>query len=87
MHRARAITHRTELADLRETARSAIEALGAFLAEHDTKLEADIFDEPVYVVGDAARLQQIQAYLLSNAAKYSPRGSHVRRTPHAWKRG
>jgi two-component system CheB/CheR fusion protein len=72
------ITLRTELVDLRETARSAIEALGPFLAEHDTRLEADILDEPLYVVGDAARLQQIQANLLSNASKYSPRGSLVR---------
>ena len=30
------------------------------------------------MVGDAARLQQIQANLLSNASKYSPRGAHVR---------
>jgi two-component system CheB/CheR fusion protein len=30
------------------------------------------------VVGDAARLQQVQANLLSNASKYSPRGAAVR---------
>ena len=34
----------------------------------------DIADEPVPVFGDPARLQQIQANLLSNASKYSPRG-------------
>ena len=69
---------RTERVDLRETARSAIEALGPFLGEHDTRLTVDIADEPLPVVGDAARLQQIQANLLSNASKYSPRGSQVR---------
>ena len=72
------ITLRNELVDLRETARSAIEALGPFMAERDTQLTADIGDSPVYVVGDPARLQQIQANLLSNASKYSPRGAQVR---------
>jgi two-component system CheB/CheR fusion protein len=71
------ITLRTEPVDLRDTARSAIEALGPFLAEHETVLTVDISDEPLHVVGDMARLQQIQANLLSNASKYSPRGSHV----------
>jgi two-component system CheB/CheR fusion protein len=33
--------------------------------------------DPIPVVGDSARLQQIQANLLSNAAKYSSRGSTV----------
>jgi two-component system CheB/CheR fusion protein len=72
------IALRPELVDLRETARSAIEALNPFLAEHDTRLAIDIADEPIHVQGDAARLQQIQANLLSNASKYSPRGSDVR---------
>jgi len=72
------IALRTDLVDLRETAQSAIEALRPFLAEHDTTLVIDMSDAPLYVVGDAARLQQIQANLLSNASKYSARGSSVR---------
>jgi two-component system CheB/CheR fusion protein len=68
---------RTERLDLRDTARSAIEALGPFMAEHQTQLTIDICPDPVPVFGDAARLQQIQANLLSNASKYSPRGGHV----------
>lgn len=71
------ITLRTERVDLRDTARSAVEALAPFLAEHETKLEVAIADEPLEVVGDPTRLQQIQANLLSNAAKYSPRGAEV----------
>jgi two-component system, chemotaxis family, CheB/CheR fusion protein len=55
-----------------------VEALGPFMAEHETRLTLDIDDEPVTVFGDPARLQQIQANLLSNAAKYSPRGGEVR---------
>lgn len=69
---------RNERVDVRDTARSAIEALGPFLAEHETELTVEIAGEPLYVAGDEARLQQIQANLLSNASKYSPRGSAVR---------
>ncbi len=77
------ITHgrivlRNEVVDLREATRSAIEALQPFFAEHGTRLIVDIPDEMVPVVGDPARLQQIQANLLSNASKYSPRGGEVR---------
>jgi two-component system CheB/CheR fusion protein len=77
------ITHgrivlRTELVDLREAAQSAIEALGPLMAEHETQLTVDICSEPLPVNGDGARLQQIQANLLSNASKYTHRGGHVR---------
>jgi two-component system CheB/CheR fusion protein len=71
------ITLRTETVDLRDTTWSAIEALGPVLAEHATRLNVTTADEPLPVVGDPARLQQIQANLLSNASKYSPRGSEV----------
>jgi two-component system CheB/CheR fusion protein len=72
------ITLRNEALDLRDTARSAIEALGPFFAEHQTKLIVDITDDAIPIIGDPARLQQIQANLLSNASKYSPRGAEVR---------
>ena len=39
------------------------------MAERGTRLIVDIADEPVPVVGDPARLQQIQANLLSNAVE------------------
>jgi len=76
------ITHgrimlRTEVLDVRETTRSAIESLGPLMSERDTHLTVDLPDEPVFIVGDAARLQQIQANLLGNASKYSQRGADV----------
>jgi two-component system CheB/CheR fusion protein len=71
------IALRKEIVDLRDTARSAIEALGPLMAERETRLIVDITDEPVPILGDAARLQQIQANLLGNASKYSPRGAEV----------
>jgi two-component system CheB/CheR fusion protein len=38
-------------------------------------VETDV--EPIWIYGDPSRLQQIQANLLSNAAKYTPSGGHV----------
>jgi two-component system CheB/CheR fusion protein len=64
--------------DLRTTTKSAVEAVGPFLADRETRLSLSIDDEAVPVFGDPARLQQIQANLLSNASKYSPQGSDVR---------
>src|SRR6185503_2221373 len=54
------IVLRNEWIDLRDTTRSAIEALGPFLAEHDSHLEAHIDEAPIPVIGDPARLQQVQ---------------------------
>ena len=72
------IALRREVVDLRDTARSAIEALQPLIAEHGIDLDVDVTAEPLLIDGDPARLHQIQANLLSNAAKYSPAGAHVR---------
>lgn len=73
---------RRQLIDLRDSARSAIEALGPLLHERDTNLEVDISDEPILLMADPVRLQQVQANLLSNAAKYSATGGHVHFSLH-----
>jgi two-component system CheB/CheR fusion protein len=74
------IALRKERIDLRDTARSAIEALRPFMHEHGTSLIVELPDDALPVVGDAARLQQIQANLLSNATKYSSPNGSVRLT-------
>ena len=74
--RGRIVLRKTKI-DLRDTARSAIEALGPFMDERKTRLTVDIDDAPIPVFGDPARLQQVQANLLSNASKYSPEGAEV----------
>jgi two-component system CheB/CheR fusion protein len=72
------IALRNELLDLRDTSRSAIEALEPLMTEHGIELSVDICEERVPINGDAARLHQVQANLLSNATKYSPPGGRVR---------
>jgi two-component system CheB/CheR fusion protein len=74
--RGRIVLHK-DLVDLRETSRSAIEALGPMISTYRTDLVVDLPAEAVPVSGDTARLQQIQANLLNNAIKYSPLGSRV----------
>jgi len=77
------ITHgrivlRPEIVDLRDTARAAIEALAPLMADQQTPLIVEMPDHPVPIYGDPARLQQIQANLLSNASRYSDAGHEVR---------
>src|SRR6185503_20467437 len=77
------ITHgrivlRPEIVDLRDTARAAIEALAPLMAEQQTPLLVEMPGDPMPIYGDPARLQQIQANLLSNASRYSDAGREVR---------
>ncbi|MCB9875645.1 MAG: PAS domain-containing protein [Planctomycetaceae bacterium] len=69
---------RKEVVDLRDTASAAVEAARSVIAQHQHKLEVDIADEPLWIEGDAARLQQIQVNLLVNAAKYTPDGGNIK---------
>jgi len=69
---------RRRVLDLREVTREAVNAVMATMESHGLQFEVEIGDQALDVDGDAARLQQIQVNLLTNAAKYTPRGGHVR---------
>lgn len=63
--------------DLRPIVQDAADASREQLQARHIELELELDPEPLVVDGDPARLQQIQANLLNNAAKYTPPGGHV----------
>jgi two-component system CheB/CheR fusion protein len=68
---------RKRVIDLRNVVRDAADAVRTMMETRGVNLEVQVDTRPLHVSGDAARLQQIQVNLLSNAAKYTPRGGHV----------
>ena len=68
---------RKEKVSLDDAVRAAVEALEPILHDHEIKLALKLPDQPILVDGDGARLQQVVANLLSNAARYSAPASRV----------
>jgi len=68
---------RKQVIDLRSVISEATEAVNAVMKSRGLSFTVETSAEPMYVVGDPTRLQQIQMNLLSNAAKYTERGGHV----------
>src|SRR5688572_2085306 len=69
---------RRRVVDLRLIASEAADAVRPQVRERELELVLDLASEPLWVHGDATRLQQIQVNLLSNAIKYTPRGGRVK---------
>jgi two-component system CheB/CheR fusion protein len=63
--------------DLRAVAAIAADSIRETVASRGIELTVETDVEPIWIYGDPSRLQQIQANLLSNAAKYTPSGGHV----------
>ena len=72
------ITLRQELVDLTDLVHDAVAAVRPHLTARHQDFAAEIADTPLYVLGDATRLEQIQVNLLTNASKYSPPGERIR---------
>ncbi|HTB78058.1 MAG TPA: chemotaxis protein CheB [Polyangiaceae bacterium] len=69
---------RKEVLDLREVSREAADSVRSLMEARGLAFTSDVEGAPLWVDGDAARLQQIQANLLANAAKYTSDGGSVR---------
>lgn len=73
-----AIRVESTLLRLQDTILSATEAVGPEIERRQQSLAIDVpRDPPLWVSGDAVRLQQVFTNLLSNACKYSPSGGEV----------
>jgi two-component system, chemotaxis family, CheB/CheR fusion protein len=71
---------RKQRLDLNDVVRTAVDAARMQIDGRGLELEIEIATEPLPVDGDAARLEQVLANLLSNAAKYTPSGGHIQIT-------
>jgi two-component system CheB/CheR fusion protein len=68
---------RSRSVELGAILRDAVDAVRATMDTRGVKLAVELGSAPMNVLGDEARLLQIHVNLLSNAAKYTPRGGHV----------
>lgn len=64
--------------DLNESARNVFDALKLDAEKRGLKPETDLPDEPVYILGDKARIEQVIINICSNALRYTPAGGNVR---------
>jgi PAS domain S-box-containing protein len=72
------IALRQEEVDLGAVIAQAIETAGPLLNAREHQLDLVLPDERVWVRGDPVRLAQSMGNLLHNAAKFTPKGGHVR---------
>ncbi|HEY3493953.1 MAG TPA: ATP-binding protein, partial [Polyangiaceae bacterium] len=68
---------RRTILDLRPVVKDAVDATRNLMESRGLNFSVELDPDPLYIDGDAARLQQIQVNLLHNAAKYTPQGGHI----------
>jgi PAS domain S-box-containing protein len=68
---------RREAVVLNDVIRSALESSETLFTSREQRVHVSIAAEPLAVVGDRDRLTQVFSNLLSNAAKFTPRGGDV----------
>jgi PAS domain S-box-containing protein len=69
---------RKNLVDLQDVVRQSTETVGPICEAAGQKLVLDLPDQPLWTEADAARLVQIIGNLVTNASRYSSRGSQIR---------
>ena len=72
------LTLQKEPVDLRDIAQLASETVRPLIEARGHELVIDVPDSPLHVQGDAVRLTQVVANLLTNAAKYTDDGGRVK---------
>lgn len=72
--------------DIAEAVRVAVDTSRPLLLAQDHTFVLELPPEPIHVDGEPARLAQVFANLLNNAAKYTDRGGRVRLTVERWER-
>ena len=68
---------RRSVLDVKAVVKDAVDATRNLMESRGLNFSVVLDPNPLYVDGDAARLQQIQVNLLHNAAKYTPQGGNV----------
>jgi two-component system CheB/CheR fusion protein len=68
---------RRRVVDLRSIAAEAADVVRPQAQDRQLALDVDLDAEPLWVLGDVTRLQQVQVNLLSNAVKYTPSGGRI----------